>query len=982
MPSGNEAPKPRAWRRWIRRALLTGLGLAVLFSALWLTGFPQRFAASALLSSQIGGTSSVSSISLGNPLVVQGLTLASGAATLYGPVAQVDRLEAAYHLSPDEGRYIPSLDLTGVQLSLEQGDSGSNFQYLLDRFSQPSDGGDVTPWIPEQINLDTLGLAVHFPSFSIQAENLKAHAEMPDGQSGIARFGAPDTAVVWSSAVGGGGEQRTSGNISLEATWNPDGASMDAEVTLGELARVTGTFSSTQKDGLRSYALSIPDASLKDPLWSALANDLSPIPTRFDSLALKDSAVKFHMPATGPVIDEARVDAALSGVQVGPPDAPYYRGPLHLALHGNYGDKTEVAGTVTLREGLALDASFALAPEGLDGTFEWKSWPREDLIALVPPDYSGVLSTLEPLTRLGAKGSLSQRPDVFKVDATLAAEFGGKTSMAIPLSLAWTTETGASTLALSLEAALGESRLKSTTTVPEGGAARVENLLTNVSLNAWTALLLGKEIAPGLAASLSGRADLALPSGKPLEIALDLSSAGLGYGSLSLPAETPVTLAGTMNYDTTSGVLAGAGLKLAQEGTADLAISKWSVDLSKAALNAALDGTLSLDAIGQIFALPDLHGAAALKGNLSVGPGGTHFDGVTATSEDLGYGETAVPYGSQLTLTGSLAYDTANSALRLAPIQGTIGDGTQCSLAALTFHFSNDSRPLTVNFDDLNLVSDLSILKVKNLITSATGGHASISSKALVWDGKTFSGLTNWELRADSLDLPEKMGAFTNLVHTGKYDPGSGEAGGGPLSVGPFTIYEIPFGTATTELKVTPESVSCTPFETAFLGGTLTLDAELKYREANYPATIDAQGKDLDLEQFTQTFKPPDVVMTGKVNGNADLVISAEGLVDLNVDLTASDHLTLNQAAVRQILMSQYVNDAVGSKAIQKVIESVIGKDDQRSFEKAALTLHFEGGLIVGEARLESKNLDVTVDIKAEPEAILQAIQSAAEETP
>jgi hypothetical protein len=226
------------------------------------------------------------------------------------------------------------------------------------------------------------------------------------------------------------------------------------------------------------------------------------------------------------------------------------------------------------------------------------------------------------------------------------------------------------------------------------------------------------------------------------------------------------------------------------------------------------------------------------------------------------------------------------------------------------------------------------------------------------------------------------MGSIASLAHAGKYNPASGEVGGGPLSVGPFKVYEIPFGATSTEVKVTPEEISCTTFETSFLGGTLALGGEVKYREANYPGTVRAEASALDLEQFTQTFKPPDVVMTGKVNGTADLTVSAEGLVDLNVDLTASEDLTLNQAAVRQILMQQYVNDAVGSKQIQKVIEKVIGKDEQRAFEKAVIKLHLEDGLVVGVARLESKNLDVTVDIKAEPEAILQAIQSAAEEAP
>lgn len=980
MPSGNEAPPRRGKRRWIRRGLVIGAALAGVFGALSLTGIPQRLAAGFLLSSQLDGKANVDSIGLGNPMVAQGISLASRAASLYGSVVQVDRVEAAYRLKPENGRHIERVALSGVKISLEQGESENNFQFLIDRFSQPSSGGDVTPWIPERIDLEQLDLALHFPSYQLNVAGLDLHGALADGSTGSVQFGAPAAALDWSTAQGN--TQRTSGSISLNAAWAPATVDVNAAIDLGLLARLKGTLSATRIAGVNSFSVSIPEATLQDPLWSAMLNDLSPIPTRFDSLALKDSVVQFHLPPQGLAVDEARVDAALTEFSVGPPDAPYYSGPLHLALHGNYGDKTEVAGTITLREGLALEASFHLAPEGLSGTFGWEPWPREDLIALTPPAYAGILATLQPLTRLGAKGSLSQTPDAFRIDGTLATSFGEGAAMEIPMAISWTSAGGATTLVLSVEAAMEEARLKSTATVPQGEAARVENVLSNVSPNAWSTRMLGKEILPGLAASLSGRANLSLPAGQPLEIDVDLSSPGLGYGSLLLPAETPVTAVGKMRYDTATGIIGGPSLKLVQEGTADIAASGWSFDLPKATLDGALEGTLSLDTVGAIFGLPELSGGAAIKGHLNIGPTGTRFSTVDATSEDIVYGDWGVPYGSQLALSGSLAYDSAASTLRLEPIQAVIGEGTQCTLAALAFQFANEFRPLTVNFDDLNLVSDLNLLAGKGLIASAPGGHASLSSKALVWDGKAFSGLANWEFRAETLELPEKMASFANLVHSGQYNPGTGEPGGGPLSTGPFSVYEIPFGATATELRVTPEAIACTPFETTFLGGTLTLDAELKYREANYPATIDAQARDLDLEQFTQTFKPPDVVITGKVNGKADLIVSAEGLVDLNVDLTASDNLTLNQAAVRQILMSQYVNDAVGSKAIQKVIEKVIGKDEQRSFEKATLTLRFEGGLIVGEARLESKNLDVTVDIKAEPEAILQAIQSSAEDAP
>ncbi len=982
MPSGDTPPSPSRSRRWIRRIFLMCLAAGALLGALGFTGWPQRVGTGLLVSSQLGGTAQVDSIGLGNPLVAQGITLVSKGESIYTPVLQVERVEATYRLAPDNGRHIGNVALSGVDISLEQGETGNNFQFLLDRFSQPGGGGDPTPWIPEQLDLERLRLGLRFPGFNLAAENLDIHALLESGTTGSVRLGAPTASLAWSSAADSGNERRTTGSIALDAAWNPDGADVDGAIDLGTFAQLNGTFSATKRAGVPYFAVSISEATLQDPIWSVLVNGLSPIPTRFDSAQLRDSDVHFHFPAGGIAIDQATVDGSFTGFAVGPEEAPFYSGPLQLALRGNYGDQTEIVGTMTLRDRLALEAAFQLTPDGLTGTFGWEPWPRDDLIALTPPAYAGILTTLAPLAHLGATGTIAQSPGAFTVEGALAADFGGDTPMNIPIALSWTTDSGLSTLTLSAETALEEARLKSTTTVPQEGAVRVENLLTAVAPNAWTERLLGKSIVPGFNAALSGHANLSLAAAQPLEIDLELSSPGLGYGSIALPAEPPVALAGKMTYDTASGRLAGKSLKLAQEGTVDIAAAGWSLDLPKATLTGDLAGTLSLDTLAGMFALPGLSGAAVIDGQLEVGPAGTRFSKVHATSEDILYGDWGVPYGSQLALNGDLAYDTAASSLTLSPIAAAIDEGTQLTLTSLAFLFAREGSPFRANFSGLELESDLDLLLRRKLLASVSGGHASLASEQLAWTGESFSGMTTWELRAESLELPEKMGSFASLAHTGRYNPSSGEAGGGPLSVGPFKVYEIPFGATSTEVKVTPETIACTRFETAFLGGTLALSGELNYREANYPGTVRAEASQLDLEQFTQTFKPPDVVMTGKVNGTADLTVSAEGLVDLNVDLTASENLTLNQAAVRQILMQQYVNDAVGSKQIQKVIEKVIGKDEQRAFEKAVITLHLEDGLVVGVARLESKNLDVTVDIKAEPEAILQAIQSAAEDAP
>lgn len=982
MPSREKTPGLGALRRWILRSLAIGLLLTALLAGLCFTGIPQRAAARFLLASQLGGDAQISSVGLGNPLVIQGITLSSRAAALYGPLVQLDRLETAYHLTPDNKRYLKSVAITGLNVSLEQGAAGSNFQFLIDRFSQPAGGGDATPWIPEVISVDQLGFSLHFPTYQLQADHLGIHAELGDATTGSAHIAGPSAALAWSSELGGGSVKTSTGAVALDASWTNEGVDVDADIDLGALARLKGTFSTTQRSGMPYYALSIPEAALQDPLWGAMINDLSPVPTRFDGLTLTDSDVHFHFPAEGPTIDQASVDATFTGFSAGPMDAPYYSGPLRLALRGNYGATTEIVGAVTLREGLKVDASFQLTPEGLGGTFGWEPWPREDLLALTPPAYAGYIEMLQPLARLGAKGTLTQTPDLFKLDGHLAAGFGQGPPMDIPMEIAWTDDAGVTTLTVSVEASMDQAHIKSTTSVPEGGTPRVENTLTDFSPNAWARHLLGSDMLAGLTASLSGSANLSMPPDQPLQIDLDLRSPGLAYGAVVLPAEAPLTVAGTLRYDTTSGKLGGDTLKLAQEGTADLMASKWSLDLTKAALTTRLMGTASLGGLGAIIALPELYGDATIEGTLSASPAKTAFQDFTASSDSISYGEFSVPYGSQLTLAGGLVYDSALGTLQMEKVKAAIDTGTRIDLEAMTLHFAKDSTPMTAEFNNLKFDSDLSLLKSKQLIDEVTGGQASLSSEQLAWNGAAISGLSTWALHADTLVLPEKMGRFEALDISGNYDPASGQEGGGPLAVGPFSIYEIPFGATSTTLRVKASTMGWDPLVTAFLGGTLVLEGEVKFREANYPAELKAEVHELDLEQFTQTFKPPDVVMTGKVNGTADLVVSMEGLVDLKVDLTASENLTLNQAAVRQILMSQYVNDAVGSKSIQKIMEKVIGKDEQRSFEKAILTLGMKDGLIVGEARLESKNLDVTVDINAEPEAILQAIQSSAEDAP
>lgn len=976
--------KRRGRGRWFVLALLLLLGLGAVVAALLYTGIPQQRGTEYLLSSQLGAEARVNTVSFRNPLVVQGFRLTSQAAALYGPVLKVDRTEARYDWRPENKRYIKRVDVSGIQLALRQDAEGNNFQFLLDRFDGPGGGGDVTPWIPEQVGVRDLWIELDFPSYYLRMDKLGLQAQLADAATGSIALNAPGTGIAWSSLYTPGGRRTSTGSVSIQAAWEGASADIDAEIDLGPLARGRGSASIMQRDGEPFYALSIPEASLEDPLWSAMLADVSPVPLRFERVAIAGSDIHFHRTDERLVVDQATADAEVRALGIGPVDAPYYAGPLALAVRGQYGAETTITGTATLVDGVTLEGDFQTTPGGIAGTFGWAPWPRATLAKLIPPDYAATLDLFEPLQDLGARGTFARQSGEWHVDATLTGAFGGGKPLEAPLVVALKPAGSARILTMDSTLALHGGTVKSTVTAPPDGPPTVDNSLAAIQINPWTEYLFGSPLLPWFSGAISGKARVAIPPDKPLAIDVDLTGTGLRYGDLVLPDAQPVRLNGRMTYTVDTNTLASSNLHLEQEGVMDITSAAWALDLDRGAMDTALDSTLALDAVAALFGLDGLYGNAAIQGALAIGPETTRLNAFTARSEDLlyedpEYGDWSVPYGLALDLAGSLVYTRAENTLRLEPVEATLGAGATCTIGALTFRLPAEASAFAMSAAPLTLKTDLQLLVRRGLLASVTGGDATFKSDRFGWNGETFEGLLSWEIQADQIELPDQMAALDTVAWSGHYNPGDEEAGGGRLSADHFSIYEIPFGPADTQLKVTPKNVTSDSFVTTFLGGNLLLSGALDYHDPTFPGAIEMEVRDLDLAEFTKVFEPPDVVLTGKVSGTADIALSTDGLRDLRVDLSAADNLTLNRSMVRQILMSQYVNDAVGRKSVQKVIERVIGEAEQRPFDHATLELRLVDGVIQGVARLESKSLDVTVDINADPKAILEAIRSTAE---
>ena len=97
--------------------------------------------------------------------------------------------------------------------------------------------------------------------------------------------------------------------------------------------------------------------------------------------------------------------------------------------------------------------------------------------------------------------------------------------------------------------------------------------------------------------------------------------------------------------------------------------------------------------------------------------------------------------------------------------------------------------------------------------------------------------------------------------------------------------------------------------------------------------------------------------------------------------LESTENFSMNRDMVEQLLLNQYMDDVTGGRQMGRMIQSVLGKKAQTAFDCARLTLGLEEERIAGVALLESKSLNLTVDIKADPPALLEALRVRQEQS-
>jgi hypothetical protein len=265
------------------------------------------------------------------------------------------------------------------------------------------------------------------------------------------------------------------------------------------------------------------------------------------------------------------------------------------------------------------------------------------------------------------------------------------------------------------------------------------------------------------------------------------------------------------------------------------------------------------------------------------------------------------------------------------------------------------------------------------LLDSAKG--AAMASGIVRYEEGRFSSTRELKAEAESLVLAQAWAELEGLALTGAFDlasdtglHGSGEVRAGKVIVAGAALHDLQGAVA-----FEGDAVKFTGLECRVFDGAVTSGAEVAALRSGFPMSLTAHVTGANLETLTREAQVPSLKLTGLADGDLAIAADGEGLKDLQLALQSTGPVSVSVALLEQLLASQYVKQFAGKQQLERVIAEIVGKEEQRPFDSAKVTLKLDGDRIAGQVALVSPKLNLTIDLQMDMAVVWQALKLAQE---
>ncbi len=878
---------------------------------------------------------------------------------------RAEGIAATYALPWDGGKWLNRVSVHALEVTYAGVNAGGT-RGPMESYA----GVDVGPWLPRELTVERLAVRLMKAGEAMYAAPLKVLARRSETGGVDVHVDAPALSVRW----GREGEEAESaeGTLAVHATYGRADNSIDAEVNLAPLVQGKVSLHHTRGGDAPGITVEAEDLSFGTPLWRSWLQAWLPSQVSWDAVEVHDLRVGWRQ-ALG--WEQLKAAGAVYGLVWNAGNEPYLHSDVRFDVQRKTGeDRPAIVGTLWLDHDWALSLEGSIAEEGTRSLrLSTPSTSLAQAAESCPVLVRRIQQIFPKVHAFSGELTWHEQGEGVEVLGTLYPEFDAGKAVEIrldakrsdALGVPWNAEgsvvvddervdvqatLGSEETALQITAqAIHPSRWWGTFRGEYGGFEGVRTDVTVDAVLRWD---------KGFEGTVSGKA----------------------YGMLGLLGEEWADDAVLYAFDLRYGV--GIPLVVQGQGTLSLGdlvavqVADAEVNISTAQATATLKTALDLEKIAEYLHLADLWGDVELEAVLRWAEGRLTGN-LQALTTGLGYGGWSTPYGTPLRLTGTAAWAEDGGALRVTDLRATLGDDATLLAAGLEWDFGDQTAVVVQNF---SLETNLRPFVQKKWL-DAGEGTLTANAEVLRFSSAGSAGEIHVESHAQSLRLAGKYGEFSGLagalvLKLGNETPFSGA---GTWQAEAFTFGRLPFSGVRGDLRITPQEIGLESLQADLFGGRVSGTLRFGWGEGGTNAALDLGLEHIDLQRMTDALKPPLVLLDGLAGGKVQVQTTGGELSQVVVDVATSGPVWVNRATVEQILMSHYVQEATGSKTISHVVRRVIGSAEKRKFDSGILKASLEEGILKGTAILKSPDLDLTVDINAEPATLLRLLQESTE---
>ena len=659
-----------------------------------------------------------------------------------------------------------------------------------------------------------------------------------------------------------------------------------------------------------------------------------------------------------PQIDRFALHLAAKGLTLGEQYRELYEGDL--TVQGT-GERDSLSADITFNEDQRLRLDVTGAQDTGHAVLRLNKWSRPDLLAVVPKEFRTKAQMLSALESLSASADCVWQDETVRVTGNAAPVFaafeGPKETVAIEASAEASTSEGESrALTANLSARFRDQGVRVSLEVESKKHYIASLRLDEVAPGDWSVALAEERVLQALDTRLRGT--IRVTSGSQpsrIHLNLDVSASPFNYMALSIPDTHPVTLLGSLDADLskTSHVF-GEELGLSIGNIIALHVEDWQLSLDDYAAAGSYTGDLALDGLGSFLPLKDLWGTAQVKGSFH-NKKGVWTVKMGASAEPLGYGDFAAPYGTPVALEGTVAFDSLGR--RATGSSTVIRVGEETSFAADTWQFLLDpleiTAPIAVETDLMPLV-DMGYL---DEATARAEGTCTLEYGAGGLKAKAAG-----RMQAALLVPAGAWAALENIEATVSGVYGTAFEAEGSFSLGRATVAGAQIENLACRVLAEDKLIRTEDLRGTLYGGTLEAGVRVEPFAAGFPARLSVRLMNVNLQALTEELELGSVKLTGSASGALVVRIHAGGLAALQAELKSTEGFSIDRSTVRKALMADATGGMTAGKQLSRLAEKVVGEAEQRPFDRAVLTMRLEHGVIQWRGRLESPDLNLTVD--------------------